>query len=132
MNIYSSTISNNTSTRAAGGIYNVGSLKLTNSTVSGNVANSSFVGTGGGIYNEASGSLVLTNSTIANNRANAKGGGLRQDSSGTVTIRNTIIAGNTSPTNEIDVSGAVVSQGYNLIGNTTGSINPPLTYGVIV
>lgn len=130
MNIISSAITNNRALVSGGGIFNaIGQLFLTNSTVSGNVADGGS-GTGnnpgGGIYNLSNsanrgGVLILTNSTIANNRATGLGGGLRHDATGTVTLRNTIIAGNSSNTNEIDVSGTIVSQGYNLIGNTTGS-----------
>jgi CSLREA domain-containing protein len=129
MNIISSAITNNTAADG-GGIFNsIGQLFLTNSTVSGNQAFSSVFnsGSGGGLYNQSSGGfpcgrIVITNSTIANNRAIGKGGGMRVDSEGcNAIVRNTIIAGNLSSTNEIDVSGAVVSQGFNLIGNTTGS-----------
>lgn len=126
MNIFSSTISNNEALKAGGGILNgVGQLFLTNSTVSGNVAD--FGGgfgssPGGGIYNTFVGSVISTNSTIANNRSTGQGGGLRHDSSGTVTLRNTIIAGNLSGNNStVDVSGAIVSQGFNLIGNAAES-----------
>lgn len=130
MNIISSAVTNNRALVSGGGIFNaIGRLFLTNSTVSGNVADSGS-GTGnnpgGGIYNSSNsvtpgGNLILTNSTIVNNRATGLGGGLRQDATGTVALRNTIIAGNSSNTNEIDVSGTIVSQGFNLIGNTTGS-----------
>jgi hypothetical protein len=112
---------------SAGGILNAGGrLFLTNSTVSGNAADygGGFGSSpGGGIYNGSffGGTVVLTNSTVSNNRATGKGGGLYHDNSGTITIGNTIIAENTSSTNEIDVSGTIVSQGFNLIGSTTGS-----------
>jgi hypothetical protein len=71
--------------------------------------------------------VILTNSTVANNRANGNGGGLRQDntglrgSTGTVTVGNTIVAGNFSDNGAADVSGGIVSQGFNLIGNAAGS-----------
>lgn len=130
MSITDSTISNNSALMSAGGIFNaIGQLHLTNSTVSGNVAD--FGGgfgssPGGGIYNLANdvnrgGSVFLTNSTITNNRASGSGGGLRQDALGTATIRNTIIAGNLSSTSEKDVSSIIVSQGFNLIGDSSGS-----------
>ncbi len=129
MTIIGSTISNNRALESGGGIFNaVGQLYLTNSTVSGNVADfGSFVSSpGGGIYNLSNdanpgGSVILTNSTITNNRSTGLGGGLRQDALGTATVRNTIIAGNLSSTSEIDVSGIIASQGFNLIGNSTGS-----------
>lgn len=124
INIMSSAITNNRAFNSGGGIYNAsGQLYLTNSTVSGNVVVN---GSGGGIYNSSDsfnpgGNLILTNSTIANNHAKGPGGGLRQDITGTITIRNTIIAENSSEATENDVSGTIVSQGFNLIGNSTSS-----------
>ncbi|CAN5381216.1 hypothetical protein BH20ACI1_BH20ACI1_00640 [soil metagenome] len=129
--IISSAITNNQAISGGGGIVNfIGQLFLTNSTVSGNVADSgggtSNNSPGGGIYNLSNsanpgGKLILTNSTIANNRATGLGGGIRQDSLGAATFGNTIVAGNLSASGEADVSGAVMSQGFNLIGNTIGS-----------
>ena len=76
----------------AGGIYNFfGTVRLTNSTLSGNSA-SGGNNLGGGVYND----------------------------SGTVQSRNTIIAQNTAATGP-DVDGALTSQGHNLIGNTSGA-----------
>lgn len=128
MNIISSAITNNTAGDGGGIFHTIGQLFLTNSTVSGNQALGGVFsnGLGGGIYNLSNsanpgGSMIITNSTITNNRATGRGGGLRVDTPGAITTRNTIIAGNLSSTNEIDVSGTVVSQGFNLIGNTTGS-----------
>jgi CSLREA domain-containing protein len=93
-----------------GGIYNDGTLTVTNSTFSGNDASggggilNSFVGTltvtnstfagnnaseGGGIYN--GGALTVTNSTFSGNEA-AGGGGI--ENFGTLTITNSIFAGN--------------------------------------
>ncbi len=125
MYIINSAIIGNSAARHGGGIATYGHLFLTNSTVSGNIANGGMFeeGLGGGIYAEVDSSshLTLTNSTISNNRSSGKGGGVRQDDSETTTIRNTIIAGNTSNlTNEEDVSGTFLSQGNNLIGDTTG------------
>ncbi|MBK8466995.1 MAG: CSLREA domain-containing protein [Chloracidobacterium sp.] len=111
-----------------GGIWTSGGrLFVTNSTISGNTAlGFSPVGLGGGIYNAttaSSGSQVtLINSTIVNNQSRGMGGGIRQDATGTMTVRNTIIAQNISlSTNEADVSGSFISDGVNLVGNTTGS-----------
>ncbi|MBP9664509.1 MAG: carboxypeptidase regulatory-like domain-containing protein [Pyrinomonadaceae bacterium] len=59
----------------------------------------------------------MTKNSIA-----GRGGGIGGTSSGTIELRNTIIAGNAAnyfP--DADVSGAVISHGHNLIGNTAGS-----------
>jgi len=84
------TISNG-STDIGGGIYNIGTLKLSNSTVSGNTATSG-----------------------------SSGGGIYSNSVGTMTLSNTIVARN-SATTKPDASGSFTSDGNNLIGDTTGS-----------
>jgi hypothetical protein len=74
-----------------GGIRNLGTLLLTNSTVTGNEAQ----GGGGGIFNE--GALTLINATVSNNRLISSsqfynGGGIL--SINNFTITNSIISGN--------------------------------------
>lgn len=99
-----------------GGIANLGTATVINSTFSANIAPG-----GGGIYNGVGGLLTLTYGTLTNNLATDPllgGGGILN--AGTVTIKNTLIAGNTDPTMP-DVSGAFMSQGFNLIGNGNGS-----------
>lgn len=125
MYVIDSAIIGNSAARHGGGVATYGRLFITNSTVSGNVANGgiSTQGLGGGVYvYGTNGRLMITNSTVSNNRSSGKGGGVRQDNGQPSVIRNTIIAGNTTTlTGEIDVSGVFVSEGINLIGNTTGS-----------
>ena len=124
-----STISGN-SAKEGGGIYNIGSLTLINSTVSGNSAS---VGRGGGISNFDS--LTLTNSTISSNSAvgvigGDGGGGIASLSdAGMVNVRNTIIARNTATLGSPDFFGLLTSQGYNLIGNTSGTMITGTTTG---
>jgi len=112
-----------------GGIKNsvgVGILFVTNSTVTGNTAVGN-PGVGGGIYNsnffEMPGRVYLANSTIANNTSSGAGAGVRIDPpNGEATFSNTIVSGNVSNgTFEEDVSGTIISNGINLIGNTFGS-----------
>ncbi len=124
-----------------GGIYNCGTLTVSNSTVSSNYAGPS--GGGGGINNE--GTLMLNNSTLFGNSADNNGGGI--NNSGTLTVSNstvcgnsaawgagggilvgdgcnitlfsTIVAGNSG--RNPDVHGLVTSDSaYNLIGDGTG------------
>jgi CSLREA domain-containing protein len=121
MYVLNSAITGNRAVESGGGVYNVvGRLYLTNSTVSGNLANNS----GGGVYNttgiNGTGSVILTNSTITNNTANGIGGGVSNNGGGIITAVNSIIARNIGISNP-DFSGAVMSNGYNLIGNITGS-----------
>jgi hypothetical protein len=129
LNVYHSTISNNQANNGGannstgGGIDNIGgTLRVTNSTVSGNRTPLG-IRNGGGIRSSFGGSATILNTTITDNEADgaeSAGGVFRQE--GTVTISNTIIAANRSNSTVPDVAngtgtGVFVSQGYNLIGN---------------
>jgi CSLREA domain-containing protein len=120
LTVTSSTISGNTAHLGGSGIANIGStLTLSNSTVSGNTTTS---GAGGGINNlGANGpynasTAILKNVTVANNSA-PTGGGIANG--GTLKLKNTLIADNAGGSAP-DCSGTLVSQGYNLIGNSAG------------
>ena len=98
-----------------GGIYNGGTLTLNNSTVSGNTTTHG----AGGIYNAPGATATLTNVTVSGNTA-AVGispgvvGGI--GNGGDATLKNTIVANNTPD----DCSGSITSAGHNLIEDTTG------------
>ncbi|CAN5437888.1 hypothetical protein BH10ACI3_BH10ACI3_15460 [soil metagenome] len=125
--VINSSVIQNTAADGGGIMNSSGHLFLTNSTVSGNVAEG-FTPTslGGGIYSlvngaNPSGQITITNSTIANNFA-SKGGGIYHESTNQARIRNSIIAGNTNTSAmEKDVSGVFISEGVNLIGTVSGS-----------
>jgi hypothetical protein len=88
-----------------------------NSTISGNTSGSVLLGSGGGIWN--SGTLTLINSTLSGNTAGAGGGGVSNNYGGTLTLARTLVSGNTAPTGpEIfnDVSGTVTADNHNLFG----------------
>jgi hypothetical protein len=130
MRVIASTINGNATTGTSasalgGGIENVGTLIITNSTISGNraVANG-----GGGIFHAVAAiSLALTNVTIAGNAADSNGngtgfgGGLAAVGGG-VTLRNTIIAGNRlgGAGSGPDCFGSPTSLGHNVIQDTGG------------
>ncbi len=78
----------NSSPYPAGGIWNFGTLNLTNCTVFGNTG-----GYGGGIYNV--GTLTLNNCLISENSAYDEGGGIF-NSSGTLIINNSTISKNSA------------------------------------
>ncbi len=109
-----------------GGINNdSGILKVSSSIISGNSASLN----GGGIYNQY-GNLTLVFSTLTLNQALSGGGVFNTPSPvspylppGSAVVRNTIIAGNFLNENGVnpDVSGIFTSNGYNLIGDSTGS-----------
>ncbi len=136
MTVSNSTISGN-SAAIGGGISNGSTMTVSNSTISGNSASGKnqlfdFSKVGGGIYND--GTLTLMFSTLTLNSA-ANGAGVYNEPglviggfvvfpvSGTTNVRHTIIAGNINSTDGVnpDVSGTFSSNGYNLIGDSTGS-----------
>ncbi len=85
------TVAFNTATGNGGGIEDLGTLSIVDSTIADNAAGSAS-GHGGGI--DGSGSLTLLDSTIADNAA-AAGGGLDVEA-GTTTARDSILAANTA------------------------------------
>ena len=117
LNISNSTVADNFLFNFAGIHWLNGAVSLTNVTVSGNR------GFASGIAFNTSNATIL-NSTITNNgNVSPAGnvGGLQIENGATVNIKNTIIAKNLSSIVAEDVSGTVVSQGNNLIGDTRGS-----------
>ncbi len=115
-----STIAGNSATNDGGGIAAT-NLTVDTSTISGNTA----ARFGGGI--SVSGTSNLTNSTVATNLA-ATGGGLRGNGY-SVTASTSIFAKNNITTGDPDFSGTLTSRGYNLIGNTFGTVITGTTTG---
>ena len=119
-NLVACSIANNIATYGGAGVYNgLGTLKLIDSTVSGNTSNQF----AGGIYSFNATSTTLINSTVTNNRStNGNGGGLQN--SGGVLLRNSIVAGNfigATGTTSDDVRDLVSSaSAFNLIGSCNG------------
>ena len=103
---------------SGGAIHNTGTLRVSNCTFNGNAAGA----VGSAIANL--GDLTLENSTIVGNTAPAPssdGAAVYGSSAAATRVRNTIIVGNTRGAVARDVSGPFISEGYNLIGSTTGS-----------
>jgi CSLREA domain-containing protein len=125
-----STISGNTAGGSGGGINNaLGAASVfINSTISGNRANSS----GGGLLG---GTASFSNVTVTANTADADasgmgGGGGIGGTTTTVTAKNSLIAANAdaspAPSTPIpDCDATITSQGYNLIGRSTGCTITP-------
>jgi uncharacterized repeat protein (TIGR01451 family) len=100
-----------TSSSLGGGVYNrLGTVTLTNSTVSGNSAIF-----GGGVYNSFSGTTTLTNSTISGNSASS-GGGVYINA-GTATLTRTLVSGNTAASGA-EISGTITADDFNLFGHS--------------
>jgi CSLREA domain-containing protein len=83
------TIANGNTVGFGGGIFNAGTLTVSNSAISGN-ATASNLG-GGGVDN--GGTLTVNNSTFSGNTA-GQGGGIRNVDSGALTVTNSTFSGN--------------------------------------
>ena len=108
-----------------GGLAGFGTFTIRDSTISGNRALTS-IAIGGGIY--VGGTVDLVNCTVAENEA-GEGGGIFNSGiiSGTVRVRNTIIALNSAPSGP-DYKGTLISGGFNLIGNSSGTTVSPVQF----
>ncbi len=83
--LYACTIAGNTASTSGGGVYNIGTLVLADTTISGNSAPQ-----GGGLSNF--GEATLDFCTVASNSASVEAGGLFNG--GTATLTDTIVASN--------------------------------------
>ena len=92
-------------------------MTITNSTVTGNSVGA---GKGGALRNGGGASFTSINTTFTNNSAATGSGGNLSRLSGTINLSNTIVAGGVAPLGP-DLSGAFVSQDYNLLENVTGA-----------
>lgn len=108
-----------------GGIYNRGTITVTDSTIAHNSASGAGAAAGGGIAN-VTGTVTVTDSTIAHNSATGGGGGIFNNG-GTVTVTDSTIAHNSTANsggagidNQGDASGAI-TLGATIIANNTGS-----------
>jgi predicted outer membrane repeat protein len=115
--ITTSTFTNNTATLNGGALYSSGgALTVTNSTISGNAAQSAGSG-GGGIYSFST-ALRIGHSTITGNSSASSSGGAGIGGSSTMLLMDSIVAGNLTGR---DVSASVLNtSSNNLIGNGTG------------
>jgi hypothetical protein len=130
-----------------GAIYNAGTLTFVNSTTSGNYATAQ----GGALYNAANATALISNSTLDRDTADGNGGMIANygkmtvanttlshtwgnslngsvgwaiwnaTTGATLNLGSSIVAFANVNTSEIDVSGPIVSIGYNLVANGDGS-----------
>jgi CSLREA domain-containing protein len=138
MTIIGSTISGNVATSAAmdaqgAGILNLTSagvagtavLQMTNSTISGNMADDI-----SGLGNSGAGAVVIMGfSTVMNNSATnitePTGGGVFEfDDGGGIFMQNTVVANNIAGTSP-DIGGTITTLDYNLVENTSGAVFTP-------
>ena len=86
------TLTNNLAHTYGGGIFNGGTLAISNSTLASNSA----VVQGGGIFNNTGCTLTVSNSTFLNNAATHNGAGGGIVNLGTMTVSDSTFAGNTA------------------------------------
>jgi hypothetical protein len=98
------------------GIFNSGTARITNSTLSNNVA-----GNGGGIFNLNT--AMISNSTLSNNSASNLGGGFFN--ANTLTIKNSIVANSPSGGDCVNSGGTFTALGKNFDTDGTGAALDP-------
>jgi len=112
LNVSASAIKVNAAIAPGGGIATSGTLACVNTSISTN----SSATAGGGIA--TSGTTTLNNVTLVFNTSAGQAGGIAE-SGGTTKLGNTILAANTAPSGA-ECTGALVSAGYNLLGDLAG------------
>ncbi len=117
--ITNSTVEGNTSNGTGGGIKNSATLTITNSTITGNTASSNQSGRGGGIFSDFSATVTITHSTFSGNGADGSGGGINLGN-GTLHLGNTVLKAGLLGANLVNISGVVISHGYNLSSDNGG------------
>jgi hypothetical protein len=103
------TLSHNAASGTGGGIYNTGTLSLTSCTLAGNAGHS-----GGAI--EVFGSVSLTNCTLAGNSASDTGGGIRNG--GMLSITNCTLAGNSAQSGGGITNARILSLNNSIVANS--------------
>jgi hypothetical protein len=97
-----------------GGIYNAGTLTVSNSTLSGNTIGVFDFGEGGGIYN--AGTLTVRKSTLSDNGAASRGSGGGIYNTGTATVINCTLSGNRA---EDGRGGGIYNAGTLIVSHST-------------
>gem|GEM_PF-2330881 len=104
-----------------GAVYNAATLKITNSSFSGNIV-TAYGGGGGGISGSSSAPTTITNCTITRNSA-TNGGGIHGIDSSSYVIANTIIWLNSATSgNEIYHNGSRLTLDFDVINNENNDI----------
>ena len=128
ISIQGSTFDDNTANsgdtlQGGGGAISVGAgtVEIVNSTFYGNAAPSA---NGGAINSNFAAAFTVEDSTVDGNTSGDRGGGIYTISgpySAQTTLSNSIVAGDSARSSGPDISGAVTSQGHNLVLNPNGA-----------
>jgi hypothetical protein len=110
------TVSNNSVRNSGGGIFNTGTLSIIQSTLSGNTAQlGAVISLGGAIYNDAQGVATITTSILSGNEAEA-GGGIYN--SGTLAVIDSTLSANSAVPGRHGVGGT----GAGIYNDSTGRL----------
>jgi len=124
-----STVSANRTHSFGGGIFNFGTIYISNSTISGNTASNAMDGFGGGILSD--GTAHLFNSTVSGNSSNRAGGGILHgfnNPSSTLTLTSSTVSDNTAGTHSGGIGGGPTAR----LKNTIVANNPGGNCGGLV
>jgi hypothetical protein len=126
LTVVQSTINGNTgdlggAPGSGGGIYNQNTLTVINSTISGNSATLG----GGGLFNQEGATATLVNATINGNTAGPSVGGGVDNNGGTLNLTNTIISGSSPGSGDCVNTGTIGTNSHNLVQD--GSCSPAVT-----
>jgi hypothetical protein len=118
-------------TLTGGGITNLGTLRVTACTISGNrVSGRGTGGEGGGIYN--AGTLNITGSTLSDNQAYGDavhlplqgfGGGIFNSTAANLTVINSTLSGNSTSSDPYSAGGGIYNAGNLTLINSTLTLN---------
>lgn len=115
--VHGLTIANGKASTVSGaGIFNFGTLTVSNSIITGNIAD----GSGGGIYNADEGTLTVSNSIITGNTAHFNGGGIYNADEGRLMVIESTISGNQAKSED---GGGINNAGMSTVSNSTISGN---------
>jgi hypothetical protein len=116
-------ISGNTATGGStgGGVGNLGTLTLCRSTVSGNTVAGATVG-GGGIINFF-GTMTITDSTVSGNTTPGNGGGINNNNNGIMVITGSTVSGNTATDPSSGIGGGIINFAALTVTNCTVADN---------
>ncbi|MBS1792277.1 MAG: VCBS repeat-containing protein [Acidobacteria bacterium] len=127
-NVNRATFYGNSANAAGGALANqAGTVKFTNSTLSGNTAR----GVGGAVSSNSGGTVALSSTTVAFNTSTLGTGGGINNSGSSISADNTIFASNTAatPQRASDFNGTLASGGFNLLSSTAGTVITGTTTG---
>jgi hypothetical protein len=120
LEITNSTISGNVADGSGGGIFNSGTLRVENSTVCGNTSSD-----GGGIFSARDSTLMVVHSTVCTNAVRESGSGGGISNAGTLTVERSTISGNDATLSSEDTGegGGIFNAGTLELTNGTVSGN---------